>query len=258
MGWFSKKKHGVEPDKETGVLPSEHLPYRMPSESEMLDKLRDIEEVNRRIDENPRMQQVMREMLGQEPAETPQPSTPTPPSMEQVREHLRTGGLSYIASPPADFPDVAPEAHQLWLGQALIASMLGDDARCLSAFEQALVLTRRIGHKTGEARLLYNIGLAHHKLGDRAKAIEVLLEGKALTEDIAPDLAREARKVQRFEEEAKTDNPRVEVLGTPPLIEQWLLEKYLEALAIVYEADSQPDKAAGCRTEIKRLYRQGT
>jgi hypothetical protein len=258
MGWFSKKKQGVVPGSGAGRVPPESERYQVPSESELLDKLRAIDEVNARIAGDPRMQDVMREMLGQEEAETPRPSTPTPPSPEEVRERLRTGGLSYIASPPADFPDVAPEAHQLWLGQALIASMLGDDGRCLSAFEQALVITRRIGHKTGEARLLYNIGLAHHKLGDRARAIEVLLEGKALTEGVAPELAREARKVQRFEKEMKTDDPTVEVLGTPPLIEQWLLEKYLEALAIVYEADSQADKAAGCRTEIKGLYRQST
>jgi tetratricopeptide (TPR) repeat protein len=245
MGWFSKKKHDVVPGSGAGRMPSEREPYREPSESELLDKLRAIDEVNARIAGNPRMQDVMREML-----------PPTPPSEDEVRERLRTGGLSYIASPPADFPAVAPEAHQLWLGQALIASMLGDDRRCLSAFEQALVITRRIGHKTGEARLLYNIGLAHHKLGNRARAIEVLLEGRALTEGVAPELAREARKVQRFEKEMKTDDPTVEVLGTPPLIEQWLLEKYLEALAIVYEADSQADKAAGCRAEIEGLYRR--
>lgn len=251
MGWFSRKKQGSVPGKVTGGRPSEGEPYRVPSDSELRDKLRDIEEVNARIAGDPRMQEVMREMLGQEPAETPQPR------MEQVRENLKAGGLSYIASPPADFPEVAPEAHKLWLGQALIASMLGDDARCLSAFEQALEITRRIGHKTGEARLLYNIGIAHYKLGERDKAIEVLLEGKALTEGIGRELGREARKVQRFEEEVKTDNPRMDVLGVPQ-IEQWLLEKYLEALATVYEADSQAGKAAGCRNEIKRLYQQGT
>lgn len=249
MGWFSKRKQGVVPDSGAG---------RVPSERELLDELRAIEEVNARIAGNPRMQDAMREVLGQDRPETPQPSTPTPPSLDEVMGRLRTGGLSYIASPPADFPDVAPEAHKLWLGQAMMGSMLGDDGRCLSAFEQALVITRRIGHRTGEARLLYNIGLAHHKLGDRAKAIEVLLEGKALTEGVAPQLARETRKAQRFEEDVKTDHPMIEVLGTPQLIEQSLLEKYLEALAIVYEADSQADKAAGCRAEIKELYRQGT
>jgi tetratricopeptide (TPR) repeat protein len=251
MGSFSRKEKGSVPGKGPGGRPSGGEPYRVPSDSELRDKLRDIEEVNARIAGDPRMQEVMREMLGQEPAETPQPR------MEQVRENLKAGGLSYIASPPADFPEVAPEAHKLWLGEALLASMLGDDARCLSAFNQALEITRRKGHKTGEARLLYNIGVAHYKLGDLDKAIEILLEGKALTEGLASELGREARKVQRFEEEVKTDDPRVDVLGVPHM-EQHLLEMYLEALATVYEADSQAGKAAECRNEIKRLYRQGT
>lgn len=259
MGWFSRKKHDGVAGKGTGVVPAAPEPYRVPTDEELEQKLRDIEDVNRRIDENPQMQALMREMFGSEPAPTPvaTPAATPPARMETVREHLRSGGISYLASPPADFPAVAPEAHELWTGDALLASMMGDDAACLAAYEKALEITRRAGHRTGEARLLYNIGLAHYKLGDFGKAIEVLLEGKALTESLAGELGREARKLQRFETEVKTDNPRMEVTGVPQ-IEQWLLEKYLEALAVAYVADSQADKAAACRDEIKRLRLQGT
>jgi tetratricopeptide (TPR) repeat protein len=222
----------------------------MPSESELLRKLRNIEEVNQRIAASTRLQEVMREMLGQ-PAETPRPS------MEQTRENLRRGGLSYLASPPADLPQVAPEAHKLWLGDAVIGSLRGDDALCLAKYRKALEIVRKKGHRTAEARLLYNIGLAHYKLGEYDSAIHVLLEGKTLTKGADRALRREARRVQRFEEEAKTDDPRRDVLGVPDT-EPWLLVKYLEALAIVYEADSQAAEAASCRAEIKRLNLQST
>jgi tetratricopeptide (TPR) repeat protein len=250
MGWFSRKKQAGVPGKRTAGTPSGSEMYRMPSASEMAAKLRDIEEVNRRIDEDPGMQRVMREMFGREPAAAP------PLSMEQVMENVRSGGLSYLASPPADFPEAIPEAHELWLGEAFLACMQGDDARCLAKFTEILEITRQKGHKPGEARILYNIGVAHYKLGNLDKAVEVLLEGKALTEEIAGELGREARKLQRDEEELKTDRPTMRLFGTPH-IEQQLLEMYLKALTTVYEADSQAGKAAGCRDEIKRLYRQG-
>ena len=248
MGWFSRKNRGSVPRKETGATAPGRATYQMPSDDELSQRLRDIEEINARL-AGP-IQQVMREMHGQEPADTPGSR------METARENVKTGGLSYIASPPADFPAVAPEAHKLWLGDALLASMMGDDLRCLSAFEQCLEITRRIGHKTGEVRLLYNIGVAHYKLGSLKEAIDVLLEGKSMTEGLASELGREARKARRFEEERKTDSPTLDVFGTPHM-EQQLLEMYLEALATVYDADSQAGKAAGCRNEIKRLQLQG-
>ena len=252
MAWFSKKKHDTATGKGVGVIPTEPELYRVPTHEELEQKLRDIEEVNRRIDADPGMQALMRDMFGTEPAA--RPAAP-PASMEEVRAHLRTGGISYLASPPADTSTVVPEADELW-ADAIVASMMGDDAGCLAAYEKALAVTRQAGHRTGEARLLYNIGLAHYKLGHLDRAIEVLLEGRALTESIAAELGREARKLQRFETEVKTDNPRIEVTGVPQ-IEQWLLEKYLEALAIVYDADSQAAQAAACRDEIKRLHPQG-
>lgn len=258
MRLFSRKKDTVPSRQAGGPGPSGVAAYQIPSDTELEQKLRDIEDVNRQLDEDPRFQALLRE-LGAAPSEKPveTPPEPAPPSMETVMVHLGAGGLSYIASPPADFPEVAPEAHQLWLGEALLASMMGDDAKCLSAFERVLEITRRIGHKTGEARVLYNIGVAHYKLGQLDEAIAVLLEGKSLAQGSASGLAREARKAQRFEEEQKTDHPSVDVFGTPRM-EQQLLAMYLEALATVYDAAARPDMATGCRDELKRLQSQST
>jgi tetratricopeptide (TPR) repeat protein len=253
MRWFSRKKQALPTGKGTGWEPSGADQYRIPSDRELDEKSRAIEEVNRQLDEDPGFQAILRE-FGVTPAERPaeRPTGQPGPSMETVMEHVRAGGLSYIASPPADYPEVAPEAHELWLGEALFASMMGDDARCLSVFEQVLEITRHIGQKTGEATVLYNIGVAHYKLGDLDMAIEVLLEGKSLARGLAGELAKEARKAQRFEEEQKTDHPSIDVFGTPRM-EQQLLGMYLEALATVYDADSRPEMATGCRDELKRL-----
>ncbi len=237
MKWFSSKKKAASPTSHG---------YVMPSDSELLEKLRNFEEINQRVAEFGKQQQAMRKTPEQGAAANPQAF------MDKMRANITVGGLSYLASPPADLPDRAPDAAQLWMDGAFIGSMKGDDAYSLDRFNQALAIIRQIGHRTAEARLLYNVGVAHYKLGDREAAISTLLEGKNLAQESARELGREARKVQRFEEEMKTENPRIDVAGVPH-IEQAILEKYLEALATVYEADSQASKAADCRDEIKRL-----
>jgi tetratricopeptide (TPR) repeat protein len=234
----SKKKKTAAPSSQA---------YVMPSDAELLQKLRDIEEVNNRIAGNAQLQEVMRKMLGQEPAEPPKPR------MDEVLANARSGGLSYIMGGPADLPERAPKAHKLWAEGAVGGALRGDDAYSLDRFNEALAVIRGAGHKTAEARVLYNIGLAHFKLGNRRTAITTLLEGKSLAQASARELGREARKLQRFEEEVKTDNPRIDVAGVPH-IAQAILEKYLEALAIVYDADSQQSKADECRDELKRLH----
>lgn len=213
-------------------------------------RLRDIEEVNRRIDESPEMQAVMDEMLGQAPAD---PSA-FDGGKGQLLRNARFGGLSYIAGPPADFPEVAPEASKLFFDGATIGTMQGDPAYSLEKFTQALAIAREVGHRSGEARLLYNMGVAYLKLGNLDKSIETLQEGRAVAEEASKELGREARKLQRFEEELHTDKPTVDALGTPQ-VEQQIPLMFLEALATVYESNSHMDKAAKCRNEIKKLLR---
>jgi len=238
MKWFSSKKKAATP---TGQGQA------MPSDSELLAKLGNFEEINQRVANFAKQQEAMRKTPDQGAAATPRAL------MDTMMANIKVGGLSYIAAPPADLPECAPDAAQLWMDGAFTGSMKGDDAYSLDRFNQALATIRQIGHRTAEARLLYNIGVAHYKLGDRETAINTLLEGKNLAQGSARELGREARKLQRFEEEVKTDNPRIDVAGVPH-IEQALLEKYLEALSIVYEADSQTSKADECRDEIKRLH----
>jgi tetratricopeptide (TPR) repeat protein len=213
-------------------------------------RLRDIEEVNRRIDESPEMQAAMDEMLGQAPADF----SASDGGKGQLLRNARFGGLSYIAEPPADFQEVAPEASKLYSDGAVVGTMQGDPAFSLEKFTQALAIARQMGHRPAEARLLYNTGVAYLKLGELDKSIETLQEGRAVAEEASKELGREARKLQRFEEEVHTDRPTVDVLGTPQ-VEQQILVMFLEALATVYEADSQMDKAAECRNEIKKLVR---
>ncbi len=240
MRWLSRKKKGSASSSGT---------YEVPSERELYDKLRDIDEVNQRIADNPQMQEIMRQMLGEDPGEK------SGSSMEEMSGNLASGGLSYLA-PPADLPGIAPDAHQLWLGEAFLGSMRGDDAYSLEKFNEALVTVREKSYVAAEARLLYNIGIAHYKLGDLQEAIAVLLEGRAVTEQATDELEAEARKLQRVEEDVKTDRPSVDVAGVP-FSERWLLGRYLDALAIVYDASGQPDKAAECRNESKRLHLKG-
>jgi tetratricopeptide (TPR) repeat protein len=232
MGWFRRKKGGAD------------------SDAALRAQLEEIEAVNRRIAGDPGMQAAMAQLLGRGPAEAPpaRPSTPAP----------RTGieSLGYIASPPADFPSVSAEAHRLYIEGAFLGSLKHDPALSLARFGQALEIARQKRHRPGEARLLYNMGVAHVRLGDLDTAIATFLEGKAVTEGAAGELGREARKVRRFEEEAKADDPTVEVFGVPQ-IDQQLLVMYLEALATVYEARSEVARAAECREAVKRLYRSG-
>lgn len=221
---------------------------RKVSREDLEREVRDIQEINRRIDESDELQAAFRSVLG------PAPAPPPSPTRDELHERIAGGGLSYIF-PPADLQSVAPDAFKLFMQG--VAAALDPDARVsLERFTQALEITRRVEHKRGEARLLYNVGVAHYKVGDLDRAIAVLLEGKALAVDIADDLAREARKLQRFEEEVHLDQPRVEVFGTPD-IEQKLLAMFLEALATVYEASSRDAEAAQCRSEIERLYAKG-
>ena len=264
MRFFSKrKKSPVQGTKNEDItfekvisekLQDKHQQKLSPlpeSEREMLERLTklrgEVEEVNRRIAENPSMQKAMREVLGREPADTPETK------LEKMLKDIKAGGLSYILSPPADFPKVSPEAHRLFFQ----GSVQGDPAISLVNFNKALEITRQKGHKACEVRLLYNIGVAHYKLGDLKKAIGVLMQGKSLSEEVATDLRKEARKLQRFEEEMNSRNPNIKVFGTPYEEEQ-LLIMYLEALTKVYEADSQMGKADECRNEIKMLLRKST
>jgi tetratricopeptide (TPR) repeat protein len=239
MAWFSKKRKQQDERERTA--------YQIPTDAELEQRLRDVDEVNRRIAGDPQLQAVFAALTREEPPPSP------PPTLEELHQRAGSGGLSYIMSPPAGFPELAPEAAQLHM-EGVFGSVTGDDRESLAKFTEALALTRAIGNKPEEVRLLYNVGVAHHKIGDDEQAIAVLREGKALAESIAEELAREARKLQRAAEEHKLDEPRLEVFGTPD-IEQKLLAMFLEALAKVHEALGQTAEAAECRREVDRLYR---
>lgn len=213
-------------------------------------KRRDIEEVNRRVDESPEMQAVMDEMLGQAPAD---PSA-FDGGKGQLLRNTRFGGVSYMAGPPADLPEVAPEASNLFIDGVTIGTIRGDPAYSLEKFTQALAIAREVGHRPAEARLLYNMGVAYVKLGNLDRAIEMLQEGRAVAEGASKELAREARKMQRLEEEMHTDRPTTDVFGVHQ-VEQQILVMFLEALATVYESNSQMDEAAQCRDEVKKRLR---
>lgn len=252
MGWFTKKHKKDDPGSvhlEPRLQDSsefERMLYQVPTSDEEIEQsLRDIEEANRMVAGNAALQDAFARVTGEEPA-------PRPPSLEELRDHAPAGGLSYIMGPPADLPEVSPEAARLHMEGAM-GALTGDDASSLAKFDEALGLVREIGHERAEARLLYNVGVAHHKLGDHQRAIEVLAEGKALSERISGDLRKEARKLQRFDEEHKADEPRLEVFGTPDL-EEKLLEMFLDALATVYEAIGLPTQASTCRAEVERLH----
>lgn len=245
MSWFTKKdkKHA---SPASAVSAPVGMPYRMPTDEEIEQKIRDLDEVNRMIAGNAAFQEAIAHMTGEE-------SSAQQPSLEDLRDRARSGGLSYILGPPADLQEVCPDAARLHTEGALAGALSGDESASLAKFEEALALVRGIGHQRAEARLLYNIGLAHYKLGDHMAAIQVLAEGMELARQISDDLAREARKLQRFEEERKLDDPRVKVIGTPD-IEQKLLAMFLEALATVYEAAGLPTQAVTLRAELERLY----
>lgn len=249
MSWLTKKHHKGRQDRVPRARESsepEPMPYRMPTDAEIEQKLRDMEEVNRMIAGNAPLQAAIAQV-------TEQQLSPPPPSLEELRDRARSGGLSYIAGPPADLEKVCPEAARLHAEGAMLGVLTGDETASLAKFEEALALVRAVGHERAEARLLYNIGLAHYKLGDHLRAIEVLADGMKLASQISDDLAREARKLQRFEEERKLDDPQVKVIGTPG-IEQKLLAMFIEALATVYEAAGLPTQAATLRAELERLY----
>jgi tetratricopeptide (TPR) repeat protein len=253
MGWFTKKHKKDDPAGSVHLEPRarassdlERMPYQVPTSDEEIEQsLRDIEEANRMVAGNAALQEAFARVTGEEPS-------PRPPSLEELRDRATAGGLSYIMGPPADLPEVSPEAARLHMEGAM-GALTGDDASSLAKFGEALALVRAIGHERAEARLLYNAGVAHYKLGDHQRAIEVLAEGKTVAERISADLRREARKLQRFEEERKIDEPRLEVFGTPDL-EQKLLEMFLEALATVYDAIGLPTQASTCRAEVERLH----
>jgi tetratricopeptide (TPR) repeat protein len=251
MSWFTKHKkdHQVSVPAARGPSEAERMLYHVPTTDEEIEqKIRDMEEANRMVAGNAALQEAIARMTGEEP------SPPPPPSLEDLRARAAAGGLSYLVEPPADLQEACPEAAQLFMQGAMMSALTGDEESSLAQFEEALGLVRAIGHQRAEVRLLYNIGVAHHKLGNDQRAIEVLAEGKALAEEISADLAREARKLQRFEEERKIDDPRVKVFGTPD-IEQKILAMFLEALAKVYDAMGLPTQASTCRAEVERLYR---
>lgn len=250
MSWFTKRKkdHHVSVPPAREPSEAERMLYHVPTTDEEIEqKLRDLEEANRMVAGNSALQEAIARMTGQEPPPPPEPT------LEDLRDRAAAGGLSYLLEPPADLREVCPEAARLHMEGAMMGALTGDDAS-LAQFEEALGLVRAIGHERAEVRLLYNIGVAHHKLGNDQRALEVLAEGKALAERISGDLAREARKLRRFEEELKIDDPRVKAFGTPD-IDQKLLVMFLEALAKVYDAIGLPTQASTCRAEVERLYR---
>lgn len=183
------------------------------------------------------------------------PAAAGSPTIAELRERVAGGGLSFIVSPPADFPTVSPDAHRLYM-EGVAGAFTGDAGVSLPKFTEALAIIRRTGHGPGEARLLYNIGVAHYQLGDLDRAIEVLLEGRTLVESISGELAKEARRQMREHEELRLDHPNVEMFGAPEM-EQQLLAMFQEALATVYEADGQAAQAAECRRHASAMYQKG-
>jgi tetratricopeptide (TPR) repeat protein len=181
------------------------------------------------------------------------PQAKSPPSLEQMRARVSSGDLSYLMSLPAGYEG---QATALFMEAGLAGAFMGDDEASRRKFVEALEITRREGHRPAEARVLYNLGLAQYKLGDLDGATRTLLEGKALSESITTDLGREARKLQRFAEERAVDAPAVDVFGAPDL-EQQLLEMYVKALAVVYDAAGRHAEAAECNAELERLYQKG-
>jgi tetratricopeptide (TPR) repeat protein len=68
---------------------------------------------------------------------------------------------------------------------------LGEKARALELYEQALPLRRAIGDRAGEAATLNNIGSVHHDLGDKTRALEFYEQALPLRCAVG-DLAGEA------------------------------------------------------------------
>ena len=108
-------------------------------------------------------------------------------------------------------------------------SALGEKARALEYFEQALPLRRQVGNRRGEAVTLNNIGLVYADLGEQARALayyEQALElgrqvGDRLNESatrinmalVAADLGDLDRAVRELEQAVALD----EALGHPDL-----------------------------------------
>ena len=259
MRLFSRKKgHGPEPTgRRTRAVGGRRLP--IPSDTEVEQKLRDIEDVNRQLDEDPRFQALLRE-LGAAPSEKPveTPPEPAPPSMETVMVHLGAGGLSYIASPPADFPEVAPEAHQLWLGEALLASMMGDDAKCLSAFEQGP--RDHPAHRAQDGR--GEGPLQHRRRALQARPARRGDRGPARGQVPGPGLGQRAcaggEEGATVRGRGRRPTTHRSTFSGRPAWSSELLAMYLEALATVYDAAARSDMATGCRDELKRLQSQST
>lgn len=250
MSWFRKRRHDTETDglrlepRAGASAEVERMLYAVPTSDEEIEQsLRDIEQANRMVSGNAELQEAIARATSAEQS----------PGLEEMRDRVSAGGLSYIMGPPEDLAQASPQAARLHMEGAM-GALTGDDAASLAKFDEALDLVRAVGHQRAEARLLYNAGVAHHKIGDHQRAIEVLAEGKALTERISGDLRNEARAAQRFEAEHKIEEPRLEVFGTPDL-EEKLLEMFLDALATVYEAMGLPTQAATCRAEVERLHR---
>lgn len=66
--------------------------------------------------------------------------------------------------------DHAVAAYMLH-GHGLVYSALGEKARALDYYEQALLLRRQVAHKGGEAATLNNLGLLYADLGESARAL---------------------------------------------------------------------------------------
>jgi hypothetical protein len=199
---------------------------------------------------------MVEDLIRQLAATPPAPTTPAArPSLEEMRARVAKGGLSYIMSPPADLPSRQPEASSLHM-QGAMGALTGDDHGSLASFTRALELVRAIGHRPAEARLLYNMGVAHFRLDDLDRAIDALAEGRAVAEGASSELKREARKLQRQEEEHLLEHPNVDIIGTPE-IDQELLAMFLRALAVVHRARGDADLAASFEHDAEQLYRKG-
>ncbi|MBC7259163.1 MAG: tetratricopeptide repeat protein [Chloroflexi bacterium] len=51
---------------------------------------------------------------------------------------------------------------------------MGDPRRAIGFYEQALEIDREIGDRRGEGNACWNMGLAYEKLGDYARAAELM------------------------------------------------------------------------------------
>jgi tetratricopeptide (TPR) repeat protein len=66
----------------------------------------------------------------------------------------------------------------------LVHSDLGDQARALSYYEQALPIRRAVGDRAGEAATLFNVAMLRDREGNTEEAITLLERVVALDEAI--------------------------------------------------------------------------